>query len=634
MTESPVGDAKPTSPARWFGSKRRPFVFWLLVVQLAAALPLLAFSTLLIQRIVATDEQESIEQLEQKALVAADAVGREAARGRTKLELLVAQDVDLVGDMSAMRRLAIQLVQVDQAVAGVSAVDRTGQLVLATDRPEGTPLPKISLSTGAEVLFGRKDDASGSPPDGFNDMSAVGVAASWKVKGDVRYILMLSVKPEVLSNLLREQRWGNSGSAAIVDQNLNIVARSRESDTNFREAATSSIQRFVRTGVGTDFSTTKDGVQVATAVVPVPGTLWWLVAGLPRAELGEQGESPVHQLLIGGGLVVLFGMGFSTLLAHRLNRTVRAIAAGDASSAALITEFHALGLQQLVLDNELVGMVRLRDGRSVWHNRALERIFGYTHDELPGHSPRLMHLNDESFSRFDAEVRAVLDATGQQYRTQLELVRKDGRRVWADLSGVRLPDGETLWMIVDISAMKAEHDRMERLAFSDNLTGLPNRSELAERLRHAIMEAKSNGTSLVVGFLDLDGFKKVNDTHGHAVGDRLLKVIAERLQGCVRPQDTIARIGGDEFVVLLTRVPNQSEAEAVLSRIRDAISEPVNVMGRSCHVTASMGTAYMPEDGDEADGLLAKADSRMYRDKEAGRRNRPAAGDNLSVASS
>ncbi|MDE2617367.1 MAG: diguanylate cyclase [Burkholderiales bacterium] len=603
--------------AMWI-DKERPFMFWQLTAQLAATLPLLAFAALLMYEVMQKDEKQAIANLEQRAVVAAAAVGREAERVKTRLQLLAEQDVALVGDVTQVRRLAARLIETDPAIAGASAVDRQGQLIFTTYRPEGTPPPRISLSSGAALVFEREEAyISGLTPGGLNDALLIGFATPWRVNGVLRYSLHMSLKPSALGGILRDQRWPVTWTAALIDQNMRIVARSRDEAANFSQPATPTLQEFIKArGAGIGRSRTRDGVDVITAVVQVPGTPWWLAAGLPYEALKAESDKPVQQLVIGGVMLVLVGVGLSVLLSRRLNEDLLSLTQGRSTSGSRIQELRALDVQRLVLNNGLIGMVRLKNRHSVWHNRALETIFGYGPGELAGHSPRLMHLDDSSFEAFGQQAYPVL-RSGKPYRTQTQMVRKDGSRLWADVSGIELSPGETLWIIVDISAAKEEQARTEALAFYDGLTGLPNRTLLIDRLHLALASARRSQQSIVLGFIDLNGFKAVNDTLGHAAGDQLLKTVAERIQRCIRSHDTVARLGGDEFVILLTQLSDASEVEEILDRVCDAIAEPATVDGQTCTVSASIGTAAFPDDEvQEPDALLALADARMYREKQ------------------
>ena len=277
--------------------------------------------------------------------------------------------------------------------------------------------------------------------------------------------------------------------------------------------------------------------------------------------------------------------------------------------------------QAAMLDNELIGIVRLKDRRAVWTNRALERIFGYEPGELVGTSARLLYVDEASFEALGAAAYPVL-AAGGTYRTQLRMARKDGQALWVDLSGALIsPEtGESMWLMLDITAMKEQHERVERAAFHDALTGLPNRILLADRLRQAIPLTARLHSLTAVCFIDLDGFKAVNDRLGHAAGDQLLQVVARRLQTCVRSNDTVARLGGDEFVLLLTHLQSRDECAQVLARVEQVIREPVDLgPGADAQVSASIGVAYCPDDGSDGEQLLKVADQAMYAAKSSAR---------------
>jgi diguanylate cyclase (GGDEF)-like protein/PAS domain S-box-containing protein len=285
-------------------------------------------------------------------------------------------------------------------------------------------------------------------------------------------------------------------------------------------------------------------------------------------------------------------------------------------------ELRALNRQQeAMLDNELVGITKLKDRRALWENRALERMFGYGPGELQGLPSRVLYPDDESYEAVGQAAYPVL-ASGGTYRIQLQLIRKDGVIIWVDMSGAMVsPEtGESMWMMLDITAMKAHQAQVEQIAFHDALTGLPNRILFADCLQQAIPLAARLQRRLAVCFIDLDGFKVVNDKLGHAAGDRLLQAIAQRLLDCVRGNDTVARIGGDEFVLLLTHLHSREECDHVLSRVVKAVAEPVEVgHGAIGQVSASIGVAYSPDDGMDGDQLLQRADQAMYEAKKSGR---------------
>ncbi|HYH39123.1 MAG TPA: PAS domain S-box protein [Azospirillum sp.] len=201
-------------------------------------------------------------------------------------------------------------------------------------------------------------------------------------------------------------------------------------------------------------------------------------------------------------------------------------------------------------------------------------------------------------------------------------VAADGRRIPVETSA-RLfrHKGNTAVIAIsrDITERKRAEERIHRLAHYDALTDLPNRRLLMDRLDRAVALAARHGRAVAVLMLDLDGFKPVNDTYGHDVGDELLAVIARRLESAVRRADTIARLGGDEFVLVLSEVGALADAEMVASKVIAVINDPVELAGTAIHVGASIGIAVFPEDGRDPAALMKAADQAMYRAKADGR---------------
>jgi diguanylate cyclase (GGDEF)-like protein/PAS domain S-box-containing protein len=181
--------------------------------------------------------------------------------------------------------------------------------------------------------------------------------------------------------------------------------------------------------------------------------------------------------------------------------------------------------------------------------------------------------------------------------------------------------GGIVAIVRDISERKAAEERMLHLAHHDTLTGLPNRSLISDRLEHTIAQARRNDSAVLVAFIDLDGFKLVNDGLGHNAGDELLKVVAERMSGCLRASDTVGRFGGDEFVLLLDEPGSVVDAAPVLERVREAVLQSISVSGQEVQVSCSIGVAVYPNDGGDAGTLLMNADAAMYRAKELGKNN-------------
>lgn len=256
-------------------------------------------------------------------------------------------------------------------------------------------------------------------------------------------------------------------------------------------------------------------------------------------------------------------------------------------------------------------------------NPAFQHLLGYEADELRGVS--LADLTPARWHAQEAEIieRQVL-RRGFSEVYEKEYWRKGGAVLPVELRTCLLRDEAGapagMWAIVrDISERKATQARVAALAYFDPLTALPNRVLFSDRLQLALARARRDDRPLAVLFLDLDKFKPVNDTYGHAVGDQLLLVVARLLHDCVRESDTVGRIGGDEFVILLPEIRAVDDALAVAEKVHDALRQPIYVGEHRLEVSSSIGVAIYPEHGADDVQLMKSADDAMYRAKEAGR---------------
>jgi diguanylate cyclase (GGDEF)-like protein/PAS domain S-box-containing protein len=253
---------------------------------------------------------------------------------------------------------------------------------------------------------------------------------------------------------------------------------------------------------------------------------------------------------------------------------------------------------------------------------ASRRLLGYEPADLVGRSAYdIIYVDDRDEVRHLSKLITDAGPTTFSYR----VTRKDGSLVWFETTSrsVRNPATDRIDEIIcvsrDISERKRAEEQIEYQAYHDALTGLPNRRLFRDRLTVALAHSRRLKSTLAVMFLDLDRFKYVNDTLGHSIGDELLKTVAARLAAALREEDSIARMGGDEFTVLLPELNSPDHAASVAQKLLEAVGQPMRIDETELFITTSIGIALFPNDGDTAELLLKNADHAMYRAKDAGR---------------
>lgn len=257
-------------------------------------------------------------------------------------------------------------------------------------------------------------------------------------------------------------------------------------------------------------------------------------------------------------------------------------------------------------------------------NDTFSHITGYSREEAIGKSPSILQSGRQP-PEFYTDMWQVLIKDGS-WSGEIWNRRKNGE-VYAEMkiiSAVKDKSGVTTHYVAlcsDITPMKKHAAQLEHIAHYDVLTNLPNRSLLADRLSLSMVQSQRHDNSLAVVFLDLGGFKDINDTHGHNVGDGLLIVVSQRMKEALREGDTLARIGGDEFVAVLVDLAKIEDCEPVLERLLLAASETIAVGGAELHVSTSIGVTIYPQDSVDADQLMRHADQAMYVAKQAGKKS-------------
>jgi len=285
---------------------------------------------------------------------------------------------------------------------------------------------------------------------------------------------------------------------------------------------------------------------------------------------------------------------------------LQAAALKAAANAIVITDFH---------------------GTIMWVNHAFTTMTGYSKEEILGKNPRLLKSGEQPESYY-AELWSTI-LSGKVWKGEIVNKRKDGTTYTEEMTitPVSLEDignpTNTYFIAIkqDITQRKAAEKQVKFLAYYDALTGLPNRTLLQDRLTKALASARRQKCKVALLFLDLDGFKTINDSLGHSVGDLVLKQVAERLKKWAREQDTVARVGGDEFLIVLTAVKEVADAAVAAERLMNTMTAEFVVQGHSLGIRCSVGISIFAEHGRDGETLIKNADAAMYCAKERGRNN-------------
>ncbi len=348
-----------------------------------------------------------------------------------------------------------------------------------------------------------------------------------------------------------------------------------------------------------------------------------LEVNFPLSALVEDANEYLNRyiilVLISIGIVFLLGAGFFLKLRHE-KITLKALAVERTQELNKANLFN-----RSVVDNAVVGIITINaKGMIKDVNNSVILIFGYTPQELIGRNVSILmpepfqEQHDQYIKNYMDTGEAKIIGIGREVQGQ----RKDGTiiPIYLAISKVEV-EGETFFtgLVQDISERKNAEEKIRNMAHYDNLTQLPNRTLFYERLNNAVTFAECNNHNIALLFIDLDGFKNVNDTLGHDAGDQLLIQVAARLKKCVRESDTVSRFGGDEFAVALFDAKEAGNVAIKAKQLIESVAAPYPDLGESCKIGCSIGIALLPDDTDDMDSLLKKADEAMYVVKKHGK---------------
>lgn len=281
-------------------------------------------------------------------------------------------------------------------------------------------------------------------------------------------------------------------------------------------------------------------------------------------------------------------------------------------------------LAQALTDTATAIFITDRNGKIIWANDAMSRLCGFDVEAMVGAAPSMLKSGEQGNAFYDRLWQTLM--SGNVWQGEIVDRHKDGSLYTVDeiITPLFDQDGVITNFIAiqhDITRSKEEHERDHRLAYQDFLTGLPNRARFFGVYEEAVAHAASAGQVLATLFIDLDNFKPVNDMLGHGAGDELLVAVSERLRAAVRQADLVARVGGDEFAIVLIDLPDLGMARVLAQKLLEAMAQPFVVQGKRVEISASIGIATFPRDGTTSGVLLNRADAAMYRAKCLGGNN-------------
>ncbi|SFR80996.1 PAS domain S-box-containing protein/diguanylate cyclase (GGDEF) domain-containing protein [Mitsuaria sp. PDC51] len=595
---------------------------WLAVGNLVIAAAIVAATWLALQAGRESDLTRARETTENLAASLSIEIGAELKQVDNALQTLALQYRRTGGGPEALKR-AMERALADQRsllpqVDAIRMTDAHGQVIY------GLAAEESSVSVGDRDYFQRARDSDGvviSEPLFGRVLRKWGIVVARRLEagdGSFAGVVYTTLSTEHFIEGFKGLTIGAEGAISLRTRSQRLIARYSAAEPHsirgvgdvivsedlMRKMAANPQQGWYMT------KTRLDNIERITCYRQVRGYPLTIFTGASTADFLAAWRGEVLQQGALAAVVILTVLGCSVLVFLQQRRDHRAA-----------TGLQQLALEQaLMLDNDMVGMMRLRGRSVVWQNRALSSLFGYAPGELLGQPTRQLYLDEASFREVGEAAYPAIES-GRRYRQQLRMRRKDGTPVWIDLSGASVSGNESLWMMIDVSALKESEATARHLAVHDALTGLPNRVRFTERLAGALTLLGERVGLVAVCWVDLDGFKELNDQFGHEAGDVVLRVVAQRLQAGVRNHDLVARMGGDEFALLLTALRAEHEAEPALRRMLASIAEPIRLPdGDHAAVTASIGIAFAPLHGRQAEALMRLAETAMTMAKRAGKR--------------
>ncbi|MDQ1813400.1 EAL domain-containing protein [Massilia sp. CCM 9210] len=527
--------------------------------------------------------------------------------------------VELKGTAGALPALNQQGLLPSGLVFVVSIADRGGMVVASNP-----PAREINVSSQSYFGFHRDSDSDTGTPfvsqtlrDSANPDWHLHFTRRLNDKnGRFAGVAIVEVDPAYFTSGYERSRLGESGALGLYGAD-GVFRALRIGDKVVWGQRAPPVPR--EAGAGQVVASDWDGVRRYTSVRRLHGFSLTALVGLSEQESMAAFEQQRRNYLwvAGSGsallvIIVTLVCGWSWQLTRTRRRIRRAQETYAAASEASLDAFFVM--RSISADDGTIADFVIEAT-----NTRAEKLAGMDKPSLRGLrlSAMLPAFRDNGI--FEDLIKVTLVGGVHEAEWLAEL--SGGRTCWLHRQVVAVEDG-VVAIVRDITERKVAEERIRHMAHHDELTGLPNRSLIRDRLDQAILQAQRRGRCVAVAFIDLDGFKLVNDGLGHNAGDELLKVVGARMSACVRREDTLGRFGGDEFIIILPdQADNPMAVAPILEKIRQAVTEPVLLEGQEVQVSCSMGVVMYPRDGADPNTLMMNADAAMYRAKEMGNNN-------------
>ncbi|MFZ2855609.1 MAG: diguanylate cyclase [Rhodocyclaceae bacterium] len=635
----------------------RANLLWLVA---ACMLPGLLGAAFLLEYVYQRERGELEQNLLQTARALGQAVDRELAIARTATELLSGGPFFVNEDLALAHQRASDLVSM-QVSSTMVLGNRAGQQVFNTRKPFGTPLPDYGNPEQLRRVFeSGQPDVSNIFAGAVTRSPVISVAVPVRQGGKIKYVLSAGLLPERFEKILTAQHLRAGQIAAILDGNGTIIARNLLSEKYVGQRTTPAIlQRMQEADEGIVEAATSDGVPSYIALSRLPGG-WWVGVAAPKSRLLGEMRTIVSYLGLGILALLVAGILVARILGRRIANSVHALVApalalGSGQPAAapslpiketdevaralnaasdLISQrtverdraFDSIRLAQSVFDNTQESIVVTDLSCNILVvNPAFSAVTEYSAEEAVGRHMSLVQSGRHDRSFYQQMWQSIRSSGGWQGAIWNRRKSGDIYQEWLVVSTARDAQGQPAQYVgigLDMARMNHVETHMEYLAHHDALTDLPNRLLLHSRLEHTLERAHRDGSRCAVLYVDLDRFKQVNDSWGHAAGDELLQQAVERMGERLREVDTLARLGGDEFIVVLDSIASAEGASGVAQALIEGLCTPFHLRGgQIVRIGGSIGISLFPEHGDSASVLIENADSALYQAKEACRGN-------------